>query len=59
MVAEISSAREYGTILTKVQNNSASDLHASEQLASQNSWQTPSNQHSFHVISNQLMSGNG
>lgn len=47
MFAEISSAREHGTILTKVQNNSASDLHASEQLASQNSWQADTIQSVF------------
>ena len=39
MLSEIGSAREHGTILTSVQNNSVSDLHASEPLANQNSWQ--------------------
>lgn len=38
MLSEIKSSREHGTILTKVQNGSASDLQASEQLANQNSW---------------------
>lgn len=39
MFSEIRTAREHGTILTKVQNHSASDLPASEQPATQNIWQ--------------------
>lgn len=39
MFSEIRAEREHGTIWTKVQNNSASDLCASEQLANQISWQ--------------------
>ena len=49
MFSEIRAEREHGTIWTKVQNNSASDFHASEQLANQISWQI------YHPISIHFM----
>lgn len=47
MLSEIKSAQEHGTIYIKKQNNLASDLRASEQLANQNAWQADTVQSIF------------